>query len=778
MTNSRMGLVGATGLLLMTAAGTTVDVASAVGDERLPGTALLESDPDRAAAMVAGIDQFLTRALEKVRNDRSARWLPHPDSIDALVAANASRRKRLSRILGVVDPRPAQVPLELVATTTQSACLAEDDALHIYRVRWPALDGLYGEGLLLVPRGDTHAVVIALPDADETPEMLAGLDPDVPAAARYAQRLARAGCEVLIPTLISRDDTFSGNPDVRMTNQPHREYVYRMAYQLGRHVIGYEVQKVLAAVDHFASRGGTRQPVGLMGYGEGGLIALCSAALDPRIEATVLSGYFAPREQLWAEPIYRNVWSLLREFGDAEVAMLVAPRTLIVEASRWPAVAGSPPVRDGRRGAAPGRLESPALADVQAEFARAQGMFDALGIGQRIALTRSDAGAGAPETLDAFLAALGVQATVALDHDTPGMAVRSQPADHQARQQRQLAQMLAFTQQLARQSESRRSTFWSQADPASCQAWQASCAWDRQYLWDEIIGRLPDPSEPVNPRTRLIHDAPAWRGYDVVLDVWPDVFAQGILLVPRDLQPGERRPVVVCQHGLEGGPHKTVDPEFLATYQMFGARLAERGFIVYAPQNPYVGQDSFRVLQRKANPLKLSLFSFILGQHARTLQWLSSLPFVDPQRIGYYGISYGGRTGLLVPPLLDQHYAVTICSAHFNQWVWKTTSVTFPGTYMFTGEYEMCDFDAANTFNHAELAGMIAPRPFMVERGHRDGVGLDEWVAYEYAKVARRYAQLQIPERTEIEYFDGAHQIHGRGTFEFLHRWLDWPEPK
>ena len=89
----------------------------------------------------------------------------------------------------------------------------------------------------------------------------------------------------------------------------------------------------------------------------------------------------------------------------------------------------------------------------------------------------------------------------------------------------------------------------------------------------------------------------------------------------------------------------------------------------------------------------------------------------------------------------------------------------------------MCDFDVANTFNHAELAGMIAPRPFMVERGHQDGVGLDEWVAYEYAKVARRYAQLQIPDRTEIEYFDGAHQIHGRGTFEFLHRWLDWPEP-
>jgi hypothetical protein len=44
------------------------------------------------------------------------------------------------------------MPLELVATTVQSACLAEDDALLIFRLGWPALDGLYGAGLLLVPR--------------------------------------------------------------------------------------------------------------------------------------------------------------------------------------------------------------------------------------------------------------------------------------------------------------------------------------------------------------------------------------------------------------------------------------------------------------------------------------------------------------------------------------------------------------------------------------------------------------------------------------------------
>jgi hypothetical protein len=90
----------------------------------------------------------------------------------------------------------------------------------------------------------------------------------------------------------------------------------------------------------------------------------------------------------------------------------------------------------------------------------------------------------------------------------------------------------------------------------------------------------------------------------------------------------------------------------------------------------------------------------------------------------------------------------------------------------------MFEFDLGHKANYAEMAALIAPRPFMVERGHRDGVAPDEWVAYEYAKVRRRYADLKLPDRTEIEFFDGPHEIHAIGTFKFLHRHLRWPEPK
>ena len=77
---------------------------------------------------------------------------------------------------------------------------------------------------------------------------------------------------------------------------------------------------------------------------------------------------------------------------------------------------------------------------------------------------------------------------------------------------------------------------------------------------------------------------------------------------------------------------------------------------------------------------------------------------------------------------------------------------------MVTQEYDMIEFNLANVANYAELAMMMAPRPFLVERGHADGVAPDEWVAYEFAKVRRFYAtQMKIADRTEIEFFDGPH---------------------
>ena len=746
--------------------------------QTLHGTTPLTVEGDLAAQMVEVLDGYVSRAVANSVEGREGLWNRDYSSHNAYTESVEPNRARLQKRIGCLDPRLPIEELTYIATTKTAARLTEDENYTVSRVRWQVFEEVEGEGLLLEPKQNVPitAQIVALPDADWTPETIAGITDELPANIQFARRLAKAGCRVVVPLLINRDDTYSGNPTLgAMTNQPHREFIYRMAFELGRNIIGYEVQKVLSLVDWMSQ---SDAPIGVMGYGEGGLIALYSAAVDTRIQATAVSGYFQSRQEVWREPIYRNVWGLLHEFGDAEIASLIAPRLLVVETSRGPEVAGPPSVRDGRGGAAPGQLVSPPIQAVESEFERAHGFYQMLDSGDALRLVSPvDGLPGSEEALTALLTGLGVE-NARIDSHYLLSSSTVDDFDYEARQQRQFMQLVNLSQRFLREAASRRQQFfWDKTDTSSLTRWEETCTDAKAYFWDEVIGRCPPPDVPANPRTRLIYDEPLWKGYEVVLDVWKDVFAYGILLLPNDLQPGEERPVVVCQHGLEGRPQDTADPRIESVYHSYAAQLADRGFVVYAPQNPYIGVDAFRVLQRKANPVKWSLFSLIVRQHERTLDWLAEQSFVDADRIGFYGLSYGGKTAMRVPALLER-YACSICSADFNEWIVKNATYYSRYSYMFTGEYEMPEFDLGNTFNYGEMAGLIAPRPFMVERGHEDGVAPDEWVAHEFAVVRRLFVQLGIADRTEIEFFDGGHQINSAGTFRFLHRHLNWPEPQ
>jgi Dienelactone hydrolase family len=234
---------------------------------------------------------------------------------------------------------------------------------------------------------------------------------------------------------------------------------------------------------------------------------------------------------------------------------------------------------------------------------------------------------------------------------------------------------------------------------------------------------------------------------------------------------------VVCQHGLEGRPQDVVTGDH-AAYHDFAGKLAEMGYVTFAPQNLYIGQDRFRTLQRKAYLIKKTLFSVIVPQHQQIVKWLATLPFVDSNRIAFYGLSYGGKSAMRIPPLVPE-YCLSICSADFNDWVWKNASTSSNYSYVWTGEYEIFEYDLGTKFNYAEMAALIAPRPFMVERGHFDGVAPDDRVASEFAKVHHLYnARLGIGDRCEIEFFAGPHTINGVGTYQFLHRHLKFQPVK
>lgn len=713
----------------------SVASAQAADPPALPGTRRLEPHPDLSASMVAGIDTMALGLIERSP------------------AARQPTREKLAAAIGLVDRRVPVRALEFVGDTDTPALLAETALCRVYRVRWPVFDGVHGEGLHVQPKNKPHARLVLMPDADTPPEALVD------------GRLLTAGCEIVIPALVSRGTEFSRTDRLGIrTNVPHREWIYRQCYQLGRHPIGFEVHKALAVVDWFEAQP-ERVPVIMAGVGEGGLLALHAAALDDRIDGVSCAGSFGPREGVWREPLDRNVFGLLRDFGDAEIAGLIAPRPLVLHHSFYPEHEVSREAAQGVRAiAAPGRLAMPAEAAFEAEVARAR----ALAPHSRITAVAAE------PLLDALVGHLlpaetagRVRETLTADAAVPPLAI------DQGRQERLVRELSRFSQRLLFACDAERAAgFWGGLPLRPLDAFEAHTARHRERLWNEIIGRLPDPDVPMNARSRLVRETEHVAIHEVVLDVWNGVFAWGWLCVPKDLAPGERRPVVVCQHGLEGLPEDTVndDPTSRAwgAYKAFALTLAERGFVTFAPHNPYRGGDAFRTLQRKLNPLGLTLFSVIIGQHQRILEWLREQPFVEPDRIAFYGLSYGGKSAMRIPAVLTD-YCLSICSGDFNEWVryCVSTDLPIPG-YMHAGEYEIWEWNLARTFNYGELAALIAPRPFMVERGHDDGCGTDEMVNHEYAKVRRLYDKLGLGDRTTIEHFDGPHTIHGVGTFRFL----------
>jgi dienelactone hydrolase len=769
-------MIARLGLLLIL--GSLVASPSAAAEPDVyPGTTKLEMQGDIAAQMVEGIDRFLLKELAAAPGKRDQFWKRDFASSEAYLKSIEPNRKQLAHILGVRDERRKFDAPELLATTKHSARLAASKQFEVFAVRWRVVRDVYVEGLLLLPLGnDIVANIVAIPSAEQTPEQLCGLAEGIPAESHYARLLAQSGCRVLIPTTISRRMQKRSPVSDRGANLTDREFVYRPAFELGRHILGYEVQAVLGGVDWFAREAGDGDPkIGVIGYGDGGQIAMYAAALDTRIDSACISGYFGPREEIWKEPLDRNVQGLVEQFGDAEICSLIIPRSLIIDS------AAGPNVKLPSEGGGPADYVFPKSAAIEVELRRLTDIADKVPLPVKgVASTKIGAGT---ETDGAFcnqsiclsfLASLiGVQAGL---NTAATMPEKYEPlADPAERQARLVKQLIDDTQTILADSAAVRAKFMQPLYAAkSVDEYKKLVEGFREHFAKITIGQFEHKLLPQQPKSRKAYDKETWTGYEVMLDVYPDVFAYGVLLVPKGIKPGETRPVVVCQHGLEGKPVDVIQGDHYA-YHDFAAKMCEQGYITFAPQNIYIGKDKFRTLQRKLNPLGKTLFSVMVPQHQQICNWLKELPIVDQDRIAFYGLSYGGKSAMRIPPLVPD-YCLSICSADFNEWVSKNASTRLPFSYVWTGEYEIFEFDLGSTFNYNEMAALICPRPFMVERGHTDGVSTDEWVAHEYAKVFYNYShRLKLADRCKLEVFDGPHTINGKGTFEFLGKHLKWP---
>ena len=170
----------------------------------LPGTRPLEwQEEDLSTRLMDGAHRFIDKQIQAARIRRARFWTYDTSSKQAYEASVAENRQRLRTIIGAVDTRlPGR--MERFGDDADPALVTEAANYRVFQVRWPVLDGVFGEGLLVQPKRTPLAHVVIVPDADQTPEQLLGLSPGVDPQQQYARRLAENGFELVIPTLVSR----------------------------------------------------------------------------------------------------------------------------------------------------------------------------------------------------------------------------------------------------------------------------------------------------------------------------------------------------------------------------------------------------------------------------------------------------------------------------------------------------------------------------------------------------------------------------------------------
>lgn len=732
-------------LVLIVVAG----ISPARAAQPLPGTEPLRGLPNVADIVKVQQAQVLGWFLQRIgqaEQARAAAWQPDFRSREAYEQSLAAERARCREMLGVTDlaPSPADAQREL---------LAESRDVRIERVTVPSSEGLSARGLLFSPRTPgRHPLLIVCPDAETWPEAWAGLSGEARPPLWLTDTVARNAL-VFIPQSIER---LADHPYCRkVKNMDRRKVLYRLGYVTGRSMPGIDVQETILAVGYLGERPEVDSGrIGLAGIGQGGMTALYTAALDRRIAATAVAGYFQCRDRCWEEPADRRLPAQLVHFGDAEVAAMIAPRMLAI---------------------AEGPSRSPAPEAVTSEFRRAASCWERLHASAELRLQTEPSDeepVGRPIRMIADGLGLSEPAANRIwpDLRVPETAV-------QAHRDRHFEERLAWLRKRIDGSEAVREKHWGLIDRPAAEFPQIQAGMLAEYR--QLVGHVPTADTPLRPRTELALITDKYKAYRVLLDVTTGVELYGHLLVPRESR--RRAAAVICQHGLNGTPDDITGlgrPKD-TVYHEFGRRLAEHGYVVFAPlithhYLPYSEPNYAKPVNdkvRAADAVGMMRLAMVVAKTNRAIDFLQSLPFVDGDHIGYYGLSYGGYSAAWSGPLVERLAAVVV-SGNFNDQRAKLTSDEASTSYLLHPYEDAYNWNSLHRFTYPELIAMTAPRAVCIEFGQRDTITTPEWTARAWKQVEAIRDRLGLGDRIEMVEFQGDHEIHGSGVFDFLDRFL------
>jgi dienelactone hydrolase len=236
-------------------------------------------------------------------------------------------RRRLDDLLA---PRPEPVPLDVEVTDTEQA-----DGYVRQRIVFDAEDTMSVPAYLLVPddRTDPGAAVLAIHGHGPGKSLVCGLDATEAPNGDYAHQLARRGYLVLAPDLRCFGERADWSPPEHYRCDTNLVHAVMAGWNpLAQNL--FDLGRCLDLLDEHPLVDPSR--IGMCGLSYGGTCTLFLAALDSRVAAAVVSGYFSSWKEAHKMPLNmcgsQVMAGMLGQLEHVDLGALVCPRPLLVEA--------------------------------------------------------------------------------------------------------------------------------------------------------------------------------------------------------------------------------------------------------------------------------------------------------------------------------------------------------------------------------------------------------------------------------------------------------------
>jgi dienelactone hydrolase len=315
---------------------------------------------------------------------------------------------------------------------------------------------------------------------------------------------------------------------------------------------------------------------------------------------------------------------------------------------------------------------------------------------------------------------------------------------------------------------------------AAARTWQRKA---RNSL-SECLGFLDQ--KRVSPAAKEIErvDRGSYVRHKIVLRTMPHAQLPLYLLIPKGIK--KPRPAVLALHGHgygvkdivglweDGSERRTPD----GYHKDFGAALAERGFVVAAPEISCFGERlmeihaTFGATCLSSTCFNVATYAIMLGKSAagmrvldalRVVDYLLTRREVDNNAIGAMGIS-GGGMHTFFSAAIDPRIKASVISGYFCDWRDSILSIFHCPCNFVPGLLSLGEL--------SDLAGLLAPRPLLVEHGMRDPIFPIARVKSAVSRSRRAWNAFGAGENLQTDYFEGRHRINGEAAYAFLAKHL------